>query len=227
MDVGCANGDFARFMKSQGWSVEGVEVSSNAKAIKDFPIYQDDFSAIELQQANYDVVTAWAVMEHAHDPMSYFVKASSILKKDGLFVFLVTNFKSASSRYLYCEDVPRHLFFFTDATIERYCELSGLEVTKRYNDSRIYGMHPVNWLLHLRSKYSKNKALNYSDLPISRSRYIENKKDASNVVNNIKYATFLARNPLHILDRILMPFYAGYQMATKSYGIVTYIARKR
>src|ERR1700687_2787403 len=36
LDVGCANGDFPRFMAAQGWGVGGGEISGSAQRITDF-----------------------------------------------------------------------------------------------------------------------------------------------------------------------------------------------
>src|SRR3546814_5417313 len=72
-----------------------------------------DWSSDVCSSDLYDVITAWAVLEHVHDPMSYFMKAASTIQSGGYFVFLVTNFDSISSRSLFREDVPRHLYFFS------------------------------------------------------------------------------------------------------------------
>ena len=47
LDIGCANGDFPRFMRKIGWQVEGVEISANSKSISDFKVYKEDFSQIQ------------------------------------------------------------------------------------------------------------------------------------------------------------------------------------
>ncbi len=120
LDLGCANGDFPRFMRDRGWQVEGVEVSPNSRPITDFPSYTQDFTQIPVHEPRYDAVTAWAVLEHVHDPMSYFQKASQVLRPGGVMVFLVTNFSSISSRSLFLEEVPRHLYFFTEKTVRSY-----------------------------------------------------------------------------------------------------------
>lgn len=75
LDVGCANGDFPRYMKSLGWEVEGVEISTKAKEITDFKVYRQNFAEIPINEPYYDAITAWAVLEHVHDPMSYFNKS--------------------------------------------------------------------------------------------------------------------------------------------------------
>jgi SAM-dependent methyltransferase len=100
LDVGCADGAFPRFMKARGWDVEGVEISDVAEQIKDFRVHTEEFQNISVHEPTYDAVTAWAVLEHVHDPMAYFCKASAVLKKDGLFVFLVPNFVSLAFIFL-------------------------------------------------------------------------------------------------------------------------------
>ena len=39
LDIGCAHGDFPRFMRQRGWEVEGVEVSATTSPIHDFAVY--------------------------------------------------------------------------------------------------------------------------------------------------------------------------------------------
>jgi SAM-dependent methyltransferase len=87
LDVGCANGDFPRFMMARGWHAEGVEVSASSQPITDFKVYPQQLPDIPVHQPSYDAVTAWAVLEHVHDPMAYFRKASEVTKAGGLFVF--------------------------------------------------------------------------------------------------------------------------------------------
>jgi len=100
LDVGCANGDFPRFMAARGWIVEGIEISESSKRIQDFRVHTQEFQNIAVNEPAYDAVTAWAVLEHVHDPMAYFRKAAQVLKKNGLFVFLVTNFETVSYTHL-------------------------------------------------------------------------------------------------------------------------------
>src|ERR1700752_3944772 len=107
LDIGCANGNFARRMRELGWQVEGVEVSANSRTIDDLEIYRQAFPEIAVNNSRYDAITAWAVLEHVHDPMAHFRKVGVTLKPGGVFVFLVTNFESISSRGLFREDVPR------------------------------------------------------------------------------------------------------------------------
>src|SRR6266566_1463567 len=146
LDVGCANGEFPRFMAARGWDVEGVEVSESSQRITDFRVYTQEFQNIPMNDPAYDAVTAWAVLEHVHDPMAYFRKASRLLKQGGLFVFLVPNFGSVASRHLFCEDIPRHLYFFTRETVRQYLQKTGFALEKEDNGRKIYKLAPNNWL---------------------------------------------------------------------------------
>src|SRR5437879_8656059 len=74
-------------MAARSWDVEGVEISQSPRRITDFRVYGQEFQDIPVNEPVYDAVTAWAVLEHVHDPMSYFRKASEVVKKGGLFVF--------------------------------------------------------------------------------------------------------------------------------------------
>lgn len=222
LDIGCANGDFPRYVKKLGWQVEGVEVSPNTAPIYDFPVYYCDFTKIPIQQSLYDVITAWAVLEHVHDPFSYFKKAAEILKPNGIFIFLVTNFNSISSKYLFREDIPRHLYFFTPSTIKEYLLRTGFETIDIDFSNNVYSMRPVNWLRFYFYRLL-GKSFNFKDIPLNRFDYFDKYRLTNNLVSNIKY---VSNAPFTFFDRLLMPIYEQFQLISNTYGIVTYVVKK-
>jgi SAM-dependent methyltransferase len=222
LDIGCANGDFPRYMQRRGWHVEGVEVSANSRTINDFPIYNKEFPTLPHDHERYDAITAWAVLEHVHDPKAYFKKAAMLLKPGGRFVFLVTNFDSVSSRHLFREDAPRHLYFFNETTINRYLESAGLKLHSTHYDDRIYQMRPVGWLRYFLYKAFRRN-YRFEDIPDNRAEYLNRHGYANYGLGNLWYAL---SHPFTILDRLTMPFYEKVQIAAKSYGIVTYVATR-
>lgn len=223
LDIGCANGDFPRYMKNLGWEVEGVEISSNSKSISDFKIYNQEFTQVPSSGQNYDVITAWEVLEHTHDPMAYFKKASTLLKSGGLFIFSVTNFNSISSKYLFMEDVPRHLYFFTNETIKQYLAHAGLVLrTADYSD-KIHDYRPYNWLRYYVYLFFKRRKLEWKDIPEYRLQYLERLGLSNNLISNLQY---VVHHPFASIDRLLMPIFEKYQIMSKSYGSATYIASK-
>ncbi|HEV2351686.1 MAG TPA: class I SAM-dependent methyltransferase [Terriglobia bacterium] len=223
LDVGCANGDFPTFMNTRGWCVEGVEISTSSRPIQNFKVYNQLFPDIPVNKPTYDAVTAWAVLEHVHDPMTYFRKASRVLKQGGVFVFLVTNFNSLASRHLFCEDVPRHLYFFTSKTVRRYLEASGFRLQSEHFRGNIYKMPPNNWLHYLLHTGWGKRSFTYRNLPMSRPDFIQRNGLRPGLSSTIRFAI---SHPLTVLDRALMPLVVGVQILRKSYGIFTVVARK-
>lgn len=224
LDVGCANGGFARQALSLGWEVEGVEVASNAAKIADFPVFRCPLPEIPVASERYDAATAWAVLEHVHDPMSYFKTVSRLLKPEGVFIFLVTNFDSVTSRYLFREDVPRHLYFFSEKTVKSYLESSGFSLEYVSSDNSIYSLRPLHWLRFYIRRLAGIPPLTWGNLPETRQDYLRNLQREPSLWLNMKYAI---THPLTTLDRVLMPLFEQVQMARNTYGITTYVARKK
>lgn len=223
MDIGCANGDFPRFIRTLGWDVDGVETADNAELIDDFTCYRS-LDDIPADAPRYDAVTAWAVMEHVHDPMSVFAATARLLKKGGLFIALTTNLDSVSSRYLFREDIPRHLYFFNRRTIAAYAAKTlclTLEDVK--SGSHIYQMAPLHWLRHFLRRAAGLPPLKWDDLPEIRYAYFERNGLTPNLTNTIRY---IATHPFTVLDRSLMPYYTKWQEIVGTYGLVIYILRK-
>jgi SAM-dependent methyltransferase len=223
LDVGCANGDFPRFMAAQGWEVEGVENSESSQRIADFRVYTEEFDKIPVPEARYDAVTAWAVLEHVHDPMAYFRKAGEAVKKGGLFVFLVPNFNSVASRHLFCEDVPRHLYFFTRETVKRYLQKTGFALEKEDNNRKIYKLAPYNWLGYMLRTRVLKKEYKFRDAPLTSKEFRSAHNLRPGFVTALKYAAY---SPTMVVDRMLWPVIETVQILRKTYGVSTYVGRK-
>lgn len=223
LDVGCANGDFPRVMKAKGWQVEGLETGSAASAVTDFKVHRVSLPELQVDGPTYDAVTAWAVMEHVHDPDSYFSKVSQILKPGGVFVFLVTNLDSLSSRALYREDVPRHTYFYSRRTVTAYLRKHGMTMVTAHADRDIYEMKPVGWLVY---KFSRCRGLphpSYEALSFGRAEWLRQNGLTPGWRSNMR---FMLRYPLIVIDRLTAPIYARWQLMCGTYGIITFVARK-
>jgi SAM-dependent methyltransferase len=223
LDVGCANGDFPRFMAARGWEVEGVEISESSERITDFRVHTQEFQDIPVQEPTYDAVTAWAVLEHVHDPMAYFRKAAAVVKKGGLFVFLVPNYVSVASRYLFCEDIPRHLYFFTRETARQYLEEAGFRLEKEDNGRGIYKLAPNNWLAFMLRTRLLGKKYSYEDVPMTSKEFRQVNQLNNGMVTALKYAAY---SPASVIDRMLWPVIETVQILRKTYGVSTYVGRK-
>lgn len=224
LDVGCATGDFPRFMAARGWRVEGVEISESAGNIHDFQVYCTEFQDIPVHAPTYDAVSAWAVLEHVHDPLAYFRKAAEVLKPGGLFVFLVTNFESLASRRLFVEDVPRHLNFFTRRVVKQYLDRTGLALLREDNGRNIYKAAPIHWLPYQIQTRFRRRPFTYRDVPLTKREFLRLHGLARGWGSSLRYAVY---SPASVIERVLFPLIEALQILRKSYGISTYVARKR
>lgn len=223
LDVGCANGDFPRYMREKGWDVEGVEIGVSARGIDDFPVYRCELPQLDANTVGYDAITAWAVLEHVHDPMAYFRKVGQLLKNGGRFVFLVTDFTSLPSQKLFREDLPRHLYFFTEDTVSKYLEYAGLHLVKVDRHNRIFSLRPVNWLRYYFYRICLGRDLTWHELPEAPRDYFNRVGKRGVMAKTIYVATHL----LAVFDRLLLPLFELLAPHSLTGGIVTYVAIKQ
>jgi ubiquinone/menaquinone biosynthesis C-methylase UbiE len=134
LDVGAGTGDFLKACKNSNWKVLGIEPSLEAREIaKKKGIHlKENLSDIDNQK--FDVITLWHVLEHVEDLKDTIKNLNFLLKPEGRIVIAVPNFKSYDALF-YKEcwaafDVPRHLWHFSQNTIQKlFCEVE-MVVTK-------------------------------------------------------------------------------------------------
>jgi SAM-dependent methyltransferase len=132
LDVGCASGKFLRQMQAVGWRVAGIELDEAAanKARGVTPdIIVGDPAHVVLGEAEFDVITAFHVVEHLPDPLGALRNMVRWLAPGGLMLVEVPNAAGAGARafgrYWCGYDLPRHLVHFTPATLTAMVERAG------------------------------------------------------------------------------------------------------
>jgi 2-polyprenyl-3-methyl-5-hydroxy-6-metoxy-1,4-benzoquinol methylase len=140
LDVGTARGDFIAEMRERGWQVAGIESAQNAGNPHGLQIYRGQFpEQCDLPSNSYDVVTAWAVFEHLHDPLEAFRVCARLLRPDGHLIVQVPNLRSIWARWALQEDVPRHLYFFNPKTLRKFADRAGLRVERVVHTTDLFG----------------------------------------------------------------------------------------
>ena len=139
LDIGAQKGDFMHWMQQKGWSCEGVEYSDTPPNLFNMPIRYGEFQNMEWEQADFDCVTMWAVLEHVYHPGKYIRKISTLMRPGGKFFGLVTNLDSLQARYLKKDDYPRHLTIFTRDSLERALRANGFRLDRYWTDQKIFG----------------------------------------------------------------------------------------
>jgi SAM-dependent methyltransferase len=140
LDIGTARGDFLLVMRDRGWDVTGIEPAEEANNPHGLPIHRMRFpESCDLPPSSYDVVTAWAVFEHLHDPLEAFRVCNELLRPGGRLIVQVPNLRSIHSRWAMQEDVPRHLYFFSPRTLRGYANRVGLELKRVAHTTDLFG----------------------------------------------------------------------------------------
>ena len=135
LDIGCGVGDFLVQVKKQGWKVQGIEPSVDAKKIAEMrlgflPKAPSEYA--QLEENSFDVITMWQVLEHIDDLHFQTSELMRLLKPGGRLVIALPNFQSFDCQY-YKEvwaawDVPRHLNHFSPDTLRNIISSIGFQV---------------------------------------------------------------------------------------------------
>ncbi len=88
LDVGCALGFFLKAARDKGFDVEGIEISPYAvkycKNTYGFTVHNLPFEEFYHHGSNFDVITAWYVIEHSITPVAVMRKIYTMLPSGGV-----------------------------------------------------------------------------------------------------------------------------------------------
>ena len=144
LDVGCGNGAFLHRAARAGWKGVGVEPSGRsaevAHAAYGVHVYYEALERAPLAPGSFDAVTFWHVLEHVADLRGTLRTATALLHQRGKLVISVPNFAGWECR-LYrghwaLFDVPRHVNFFTPATLRTLLRELSLAIEAEWHFSR-------------------------------------------------------------------------------------------
>ncbi len=137
LDVGAGYGFFLALMKARGWEVTGVEVSSTGVRYgRDrwgLPLLPQPWETISFKEGEFDVVTAFYVLEHLPAPLAFLKEVHRILRPGGMILVRyphTTPIKAVLSllmirNHLY--HLPFHLVDFAPGTMRRALKEAGFE----------------------------------------------------------------------------------------------------
>lgn len=139
LDIGCGTGYFLQAAKEQGWIVSGIEKDEKARKSATARAgleVKDEKSLGEMTDASFDAVTLWHVLEHMEKLNGTVGKIRDILTPGGIMVLALPNHRSYDAGF-YKErwaayDIPRHLWHFSPASVERLLSNHGMRIVKRY-----------------------------------------------------------------------------------------------
>lgn len=138
LDIGCGTGAFLNAIHQAGWTVTGLEPDPGArdKATKRYGLavrsIEDLFA---LEAGSFDVITLWHVLEHVHDLSAYVGEFKRLLAPGGTLLIAVPNYTSGDAAHYGAQwaayDVPRHLYHFSPASMEKLLAPAGFAVVQK------------------------------------------------------------------------------------------------
>lgn len=147
LEVGCASGRFMQKLRRHGWSVQGVEPSSEAAVRAEragFSVHAGTLETAPPPPAPLDLVVASHSFEHLHEPLECFRRLRAWSKPGAYLTCAVPDAGSLLFRWFrgawYDLDLPRHLFHFTPSTLESMLMTAGWKVVKTRPQSTLNGL---------------------------------------------------------------------------------------
>ena len=137
LDIGCGTGDFLETAQRDNWKVTGIEPNEKARQIANSKtnnsVFEIEYLA-KLEANSFDVITLWHVLEHLPNLEMHTKLFKHLLKPNGTLVIAVPNFKSYDAKYYKnfwaAYDVPRHLWHFSQNSIERLFKKEGIKLVE-------------------------------------------------------------------------------------------------
>lgn len=147
LDIGCGNGAWLLALGT-GWTRFGVEVSpASADVVRrstGAEVFRGPFESYRPQHP-FDLITAFALIEHLGDPRAMIQWARDHLRPSGLLVLMTGDRQSAVARSL--EDrwslyaPPEHVSFFSAQSLRLLLEQTGFQVVRQEWRHMGHGAH--------------------------------------------------------------------------------------
>lgn len=138
LDYGAGTGHFLKAARENGWQVEGVEPSAEARQVATI---ENDLLLADPDHFQwtgaYQAITLWHVLEHLPKLQEHMRNFSAVLAPGGTLVIAVPNHESADSKFYGASwaalDVPLHLYHFKKANLRELAEQHGLHLEEIRN----------------------------------------------------------------------------------------------
>ncbi len=136
VDVGCGSGKFVRYLRNRSIESYGVEPSEalyNHFLSNDRNFFLGDVKQFAAaQKKSFDIITAFDVIEHVRDPLSFLREMQALLKDDGAIFLSTVDVESlharAASKYWHFYN-HYHLSYLSKKTLGNIANQLGLVLT--------------------------------------------------------------------------------------------------
>lgn len=134
LDVGCHVGVFVEIAARHGWDAWGVEPSHWAVAQArqaGLQVVEGTLATAGFEDAFFDVITMWDVIEHVEQPSAEVREALRLLKPGGMLVVHTMDLDSLFARLMgrrWPWLMEMHIYYFSRRTLAALLERAGFQV---------------------------------------------------------------------------------------------------
>jgi SAM-dependent methyltransferase len=134
LDIGCGRANLLLTLKDMGCECFGTERGSypSDERLEGISIHQQSLQEIGFDDAYFNAVVIWHVLEHLDQPFEALDEISRITGQDGLIAIAVPNFASFQASIFKSNwfhlDLPRHLYHFDPESLDRALLERGYEI---------------------------------------------------------------------------------------------------
>jgi SAM-dependent methyltransferase len=171
LDFGCGSGAYLLRQKERGWTVTGVEPSSDAVGAarrQRLNVIEGTIPGVEFPDGAFDVITVMAVIGCVPDPLATLRVLHRLLAPGGRIVFSVHNAGSRAAELFGPHwqgwDLPRQQTHFTSTTLKAMIQTAGFAlptIIPRRRTSR--------WRASARARAASTGGLNWKLMAASRN----------------------------------------------------------
>lgn len=134
LELGCSDGDYLLKLAGLGWETTGIEPAeapaSRARQ-RGLDVTCGVLEPGAYDESSFDVVCAWHVIEHLHQPRDVVAEVARILKPGGELLLSLPNFGCWEQRffgeYWYANEPPIHLQHFTSKSLRSLLAAQGFD----------------------------------------------------------------------------------------------------
>ena len=167
LDMASGYGFFMQMMKTEGYEVEGVEISKDRLGVcrnrmADAKVYTINLLAEEVPEKlyeSYDLVTMFHLLEHITNPVLFLKRLKDFMKPDGYLILELPNVDNLMMKaslefndFFYFRD---HVAYYTPQLLQTVLEKAGYEIIK-LKGNQLYGLtNHFNWIINGVPEYKK------------------------------------------------------------------------
>ena len=166
LDIGCSSGQLLDYAKSRGVATSGVDYSTASAAVLRGKGHRFSPSLADLDGEQFDVVTAFDVIEHVYALPAFLADAARLLAPGGKLIILTGDIASIGAKvcgsHWWYVSYPEHIVFPS----RRYLQArgSGLRHVRTIRTYASIG-YRMPWLRALRSAIALARSTGYAGLP--------------------------------------------------------------